>query len=114
MVSFPRRGEIYWVDLNPAAGSEQRGVRPAVIVQNDVGNEFSPTTIIVPLSSKVSKTSYLVNVVLPDGLLPKPSVAKCGQMRTIDKARLREGPVARLDAESLARVDDALRLSLGL
>ena len=114
MVSFPKRGEIYWVDLNPTLGSEQRGLRPALVVQNDIGNRYSPTTIVVPISSRIASSSYLVNVRLPEGLVPKPSVAKCGQVRTIDKARLRGDAIAALDAESMTRVEDALRVSLDL
>ena len=110
---FPRRGEIYWIDLGPTVGSEQRGVRPALIVQNDVGNRHSPTTIVVPISSHVG-SSYLVNVPLPEGTLRKPSAAKCGQVRTIDKVRLKGGAIGRLDDSTMARIDQALLVSLGL
>lgn len=114
MVSYPRRGEIYRANLEPVVGSEQGGERPVIVVQNDVGNERSDTTIVVPVTSSTAKAWYRVNVQLPDGMLSKPSVAKCSQVRTIDKRRLVGAPVARLDVETLTRVDEALLVSLGL
>lgn len=114
MVTFPRRGEVYWTDLEPVVGSEQGGRRPTLIVQNDIGNRNAGTTIVVPLTSAQAKAWYVVNVALPDGLLPRASVAKCGQVRTIDKARLLGEPIARLDETTMERIDEALRVSLGL
>jgi len=114
MVSQPRRGEVYWADLEPVLGSEQGGKRPVIVVQNDIGNRYSATTVIVPVTSSPAKSWYRVNVVLPEGVLPKPSVAKCSQMRTIDKRRLASGPVARLDDATMGRVNEALLISLGL
>jgi mRNA interferase MazF len=114
VVSYPRRGELWWADLEPVLGSEQGGKRPVVVVQNDVGNQRSATTIVVPVTSSVAKAWYRVNVQLPDGTLSKPSVAKCSQVRTIDKSRLAGAPVARLDSETLTRIDEGLLVSLGL
>lgn len=114
MVSHPRRGEVYWADLEPVLGSEQGGKRPVIVVQNDIGNERSATTIVVPVTSSTAKAWYRVNVQLPDGTLAKPSVAKCSQVRTIDVRRLVGAPVARLDFETLTRIDEALLVSLGL
>lgn len=114
MVSQPRRGEVYWAELEPALGSEQGGRRPVIVVQNDIGNQHSATTIVVPVTSSSAKAWYRVNVSLPDGVLPKPSVAKCSQVRTIDKRRLAGGPMARLDDAVMERVNEALLISLGL
>jgi mRNA interferase MazF len=110
----PLRGEVYWTDLEPVVGSEQGGRRPTLVVQNDIGNRNAGTTIVVPITSSTAKAWYVVNVVMPDDVLPKASVAKCGQVRSIDKARLLGEPIARLDPATMARVDDALRISLGL
>lgn len=114
MVSYPRRGEIYWASLEPVVGSEQGGKRPVIVVQNDVGNQHSATTIVVPVTSSPAKAWYRVNVRLPEGTLSKPSVAKCSQVRTIDKDCLAGAPIARLHGEMLARIDEALLVSLGL
>jgi mRNA interferase MazF len=114
MVSRPRRGEVYWADLEPVVGSEQGGKRPVIIVQNDIGNQHSSTTVVVPVTSSTAKVWYRVNVQLPDGVLPRPSVAKCSQVRTIDKRRLTSGPVARLDDETMIAMNEALLVSLGL
>lgn len=114
MVTRPQRGEVYWAGLDPVVGSEQGGTRPVVIVQSDVGNERSATTIVVPLMSAVAKSWYRVNVQIPDGVLKRRSVAKCSQIRTLDKARLLPGPIAMLGAEVMARIDEALRVSLGM
>jgi mRNA interferase MazF len=114
MVSQPRRGEVYWAELEPVVGSEQGGNRPVIIVQNDVGNQHSSTTVVVPVTSSRAKAWYRVNIQLPDGALSKSSVAKCSQVRTIDKRRLAPGPVARLDDETMVAVDAALLVSLGL
>ncbi|KAF0208405.1 MAG: type II toxin-antitoxin system PemK/MazF family toxin [Actinomycetota bacterium] len=114
MVSQPRRGEVYWADLEPVIGSEQGGRRPVVVVQNDIGNQHSSTTIVVPLTSSLAKVWYRVNVQLPEGVLHKPSVAKCSQVRAIDMRRLVSGPVVRLDDETMTRINEALLVSLGL
>jgi len=110
---FLRRGDIWLVNFNPAQGSEQRGIRPALIVQNDVGNEVSPVTIVAAISS-VTKT-YPINVEIKpsDSGLEKDSVVKLNQIRTIDKKRLIKR-LGRLDSSKMKAVNSALMLSLGL
>jgi mRNA interferase MazF len=114
MVEQPRRAEVYWADLDPVVVSEQGGRRPVVVVQNDIGNRRSPTTIVVPLSSRIPRQRFPFHVLLDSSLTPKPSVVKCNQVRQVDKSRLHPGRIAVLDAETMARVDEALRISLGL
>ena len=113
MVSEPRRGQIYWVDFTPSGGSEQAGVRPALVVQNDIGNRASSTTIVVAVTSRLPSAEYPFLVRLPDGLLPKPSVVKCDQLMTVTKGRL-GGLLATVPPEVIDRVDDALLASLGV
>jgi mRNA interferase MazF len=110
---FLRRGDIWLVNFNPAQGSEQRGIRPALIVQNDVGNEVSPVTIVAAISS-VTKT-YPINVEIKpsESGLEKDSVVKLNQIRTIDKKRLIKR-LGRLDSSKMKAVNSALMLSLGL
>jgi len=109
-----RRGEVYWVDFSPARGSEQDGRRPALVVQNDVGNRFSPTTIVAAMTSRVADTEYPTEVRLPDDLFGKPSVVLCGQLLTLAQDRLSARPVMRLDDALMIRVDRAIKRSLGL
>jgi mRNA interferase MazF len=110
---FLRRGDIWLVNFNPAQGSEQRGIRPALIIQNDVGNEVSPVTIVAAISS-VTKT-YPINVEIKpsESGLEKDSVVKLNQIRTIDKKRLIKR-LGRLDSSKMKAVNSALMLSLGL
>jgi mRNA interferase MazF len=114
VVSFPRRGEIFWASFDPVVGSERAGTRPALVVQNDVGNRYARTTIVVPLTTNVELARFPFAVRIPDGTLSRPSVVVCGQLRHIDKSRLSGEPVARLDSATMAAVDDALRAALGL
>ncbi len=114
MVERPRRGEVYWAEMGPIIGSEQGGRRPVVVVQNDTGNRFARTTIVVPVSTRVPSKPYPFQVWLADGWLPERSVAKCDQVRVIDKSRLESGRLAVLDAPTLAAMDAALHASLGL
>jgi mRNA interferase MazF len=109
-----RRGQVFWVDFSPGRGSEQAGRRPALVVQNDVGNRYSPKTIIAAMTTRVGDKEYPTEVRLPAGMLGKPSVVLCGQLLTVAQVRLMGAPVARLDAETMAEVDEALSLSLGL
>jgi mRNA interferase MazF len=109
-----RRGEIFWVDFSAARGSEQAGKRPALVIQNDVGNRFSPTTIVAAMTTKVSEREYPTEVRLADSVFGRPSVVLCQQVRTIATERVLGAPVTRLDAATMARVDSALKLSLGL
>jgi mRNA interferase MazF len=110
---FLRRGDIWLVNFNPTQGSEQRGIRPALIIQNDVGNEVSPVTIVAAISS-VTKT-YPINVEIKpsESGLEKDSVVKLNQIRTIDKKRLIKR-LGRLDSSKMKAVNSALMLSLGL
>ena len=109
------RGEIYIADLNPVMGSEQGGVRPVVIVQNDRGNRFSPTVICAAMTSRLGKNDLPTHVWVSakDSGLKNDSLVLCEQIRTIEKRRLksRAGQIRGL---ALARVEDALRAALGL
>ena len=107
------RGEIYYADLSPVVGSEQGGVRPVLIVQNDVGNKFSPTVIaITSQKDKANLPTHIAVNAQGSGLI-KDSIILLEQVRTLDKHRLRE-KMGRLDAESMGRVDQALSISFGL
>lgn len=110
-----RRGEIYFADLNPNRGHEQGGRRPVLIVQNDIGNEFSPTTIVAPLTTAFSERVYPTEVRLPAGAgdLPQPSSVLLNQIKTVDKDRL-EARIGRLDEGTMGQVDRAIQISLGL
>lgn len=108
-----RQGEIYWLDFSPARGSEQRGRRPALIVQNDVGNRYAPTTIVTAITSQISDREYPVDVLLPAGVLPQESEVLCSQVYTVNKSRL-EGFVTKLDKHTMRKVDQALKVSLAL
>ena len=110
-----RRGDIYYADLSPVVGSEQGGLRPVLIIQNDVGSKYSPTVIAAAITSRLSKSRLPTHIdILADRVgLAKDSVVLLEQIRTIDKRRLRER-IGRLDEEQMARVDDALTVSLGL
>lgn len=105
------RGEIYYADLSPTKGSEQGGLRPVLIIQNDVGNKYSPTTIIAPLTSQMGKKPLPTHVIL-DNWVGTKSVILLEQVRVIDKSRLEKKPIYRLD--DMREVDKALMISLGL
>ncbi len=110
-----KRGEIYYAELSPVVGSEQGGTRPVLVVQNDIGNQYSPTTIIVAITSQISKGKLPTHVEIKTERsgLEKDSVILAEQIRTIDKKRLKHR-VAQLDEESLLKVNQALEISLGL
>lgn len=110
-----RRGEIYYAELNPVVGSEQGGTRPVLVIQNDIGNQYSPTTIIAAITSQISKAKLPthVEVTARRSGLERDSVILAEQIRTIDKSRLKE-KVTVLDDESMARVNQAIEISLGL
>lgn len=110
-----RRGDIYFANLNPVIGSEQGGTRPVLVLQNDIGNRFSPTTIVAAVTSRIKKAKLPTHVELPkeSSRLEKDSVILLEQLRTIDRRRLKER-VAHLDAEVMRRVDEALAISVGL
>ncbi|GFI29168.1 MAG: type II toxin-antitoxin system PemK/MazF family toxin [Lachnospiraceae bacterium] len=109
------RGDIYYADLRPVVGSEQGGVRPVLIIQNDVGNRHSPTVICAAITSKMNKAKLPTHVELEASRydLMKDSVVLLEQLRTIDKQRLKD-KVCRLDSEILKKVDRALEISLEL
>jgi mRNA interferase MazF len=110
-----KRGEIFYAELNPVIGSEQGGTRPVLVIQNDIGNQFSPTTIIAAITSQISKAKLPthVEVKAKRSGLERDSVILTEQIRTIDKSRLKE-KVAVLDEEVMLRVDEAIEISLGL
>ena len=109
-----KRGELYYADLSPVVGSEQGGIRPVLIVQNDVGNKYSPTIIAAAVTSRLSKARLPTHIELPaaDYGLPKDSVVLLEQLRTLDKTRLKDR-VAALDTLTMTRVDKGLLISLG-
>ena len=110
-----QRGDIYYADLRPVVGSEQGGIRPVLIVQNDIGNKHSPTVICAAITSQMHKAKLPTHVELSSGRyeMVKDSVILLEQLRTIDKRRLKER-VCHLDGEILAKVDKALEISLEL
>jgi mRNA interferase MazF len=114
MTDRPRRGEIYWVDFDPARGPEPSKVRPALIVQNDIGNRYGATTIVAAITSQAPKKVYPFMVALPPDLLPKPSWVDCAQLRVVTMERLQGRPIGTPPADTLAKVDEALKRSLGL
>ena len=109
------RGDIYYADLSPVVGSEQGGIRPVLIVQNDVGNRFSPTVIAAAITSRKDKTDLPTHIRLQavGSGLAKDSIVLLEQIRTLDKQRLRER-MGQLDEASMNRVDQALQVSFGL
>lgn len=110
-----RRGDIFYADLSPVVGSEQGGVRPVLVVQNDVGNKYSPTIIVSAITSRLSKTKLPTHIEIPGEMygLNKDSVILLEQVRTIDKIRLRE-KTGHLDENFMAKVNEALNTSFGL
>ena len=109
-----KRGELYYADLSPVVGSEQGGIRPVLVVQNDVGNKYSPTVIAAAVTSKINKAKLPTHIELcaTDYGLLKDSVVLLEQIRTIDKRRLKER-IGELPAPTMSKVDDALLISLG-
>ena len=110
-----KRGEIYYADLSPVVGSEQGGIRPVLIVQNDVGNKYSPTVIAAAITSQKYKTGLPTHIrVNADGCgLAKDSIVLLEQVRTIDKRRLKE-KLGNLGESDMGRIDRALSVSCGL
>lgn len=110
-----KRGDIYFADLSPVVGSEQGGVRPVLIVQNNVGNKFSPTVIAAAITSQINKARLPTHIELSAQSfgLTKDSVILLEQIRTIDKKRLKE-KMGKLDDNIMNRVDEALAVSFGL
>ena len=110
-----KRGDIYYADLSPVVGSEQGGVRPVLIVQNDVGNRHSPTVIAAAITSKLNKTKLPTHIEVDATLygLAKDSVILLEQVRTLDKKRLKE-KMGHLDDLAMTEVNQALSVSFGL
>jgi mRNA interferase MazF len=110
-----KRGDIFYADLSPVIGSEQGGIRPVLIVQNDIGNKYSPTVIAAAITSQINKAKLPTHIELDakEYGLQKDSVVLLEQIRTIDKRRLRE-KIGRLDDELMKKVNEALSISFGL
>lgn len=110
-----RRGDIYYADLSPVVGSEQGGIRPVLIIQNNVGNRHSPTVICAAVTSKMNKAKLPTHIEIStrDYKIVKNSVILLEQIRTIDKQRLREY-VCHIDGPMMRKVDQAIRVSLEL
>lgn len=110
-----KRGDIYYADLRPVVGSEQGGVRPVLIIQNDMGNRYSPTVICAAITSKMNKAKLPTHIALDSDSysIVKDSVILLEQVRTIDKSRLKE-KVCHLDDQVLRRINRALEISLAL
>ncbi len=110
-----KRGDIFYADLSPVVGSEQGGIRPVLIVQNDVGNKFSPTVIAAAITSQRFKTNLPthIRVNAAGSGLAKDSIILLEQVRTLDKKRLRE-KMGNLPGADMQRVDEALSVSLGI
>ena len=103
-----KRGELYYADLSPVVGSEQGGVRPVLVVQNDIGNKYSPTVIAAAVTSKINKAKLPTHIELPSAY----GLAKLEQIRTLDKRRLKER-IGELPPEAMSRVNRAILISLG-
>ena len=110
-----KRGDIYYADLSPVVGSEQGGIRPVLIVQNDIGNKYSPTVIAAAITSQKDKSNLPTHrkVNAENCGLAKDSIVLLEQVRTIDKRRLKER-MGRLDESSMTAVNDAITVSFGL
>jgi len=110
-----RRGDVYYADLSPVVGSEQGGVRPVIVIQNDIGNRYSPTVIVAAITSQISKARLPTHVELAAGAsgLDRDSVILGEQLRTIDRRRLKE-KVTHLEEDIMGKVDEALAVSIGL
>lgn len=110
-----KRGDVYFADLSPVVGSEQGGVRPVLIIQNDIGNRFSPTVIVAAITAKIQKAKLPTHVEIDAKKynIERDSVILLEQIRTIDKQRLTD-KITNLDETMMSRVDEALKISLGL
>lgn len=110
-----KRGDIYYADLSPVVGSEQGGIRPVLVIRNDIGNKYSPTVIAAAITSQINKAKMPTHIELAakDYGLNKDSVILLEQIRTIDKRRLRE-KIGRIDDGLMASVNNALSISFGL
>lgn len=109
-----RRGDLFYADLNPVVGSKQGGIRPVLVIQNDVGNHFSPTVVTAAITSRKAKNGLPTHILLENvpGLAPT-SLLLLEQLRTIDRKRLR-GYIGRISKEKMLEVDAALAISIGI
>lgn len=110
-----KRGDIYFADLSPVVGSEQGGVRPVLVIQNDIGNRFSPTVIVAAITAQINKAKLPTHVEVeasPHGL-ERDSVVLLEQLRTLDKQRLTD-MITHLNESYMRKVDEALQISVGL
>ena len=109
------RGDIFYADLEPVIGSEQGGIRPVLVIQNDIGNRHSPTVIVAAITSQINKAKLPTHVEIRAGEhgLNKDSVVLLEQLRTVDKRRLKER-IGRMDADAMEKVNEALVISLGI
>ena len=109
------RGEIYYADLSPVVGSEQGGIRPVLVVQNNVGNKYSPTVIVSAITSQLSKAKLPTHIELDKNRynLPKDSVVLLEQIRTLDKRRLKE-KISSVDELTMHKIDIAIMVSFGI
>ncbi len=114
-VAFPRRGDIYLVNFDPTVGSEINKTRPALVIQNDIGNRYSPVTIVAAISSKFDVPPYPTEVIMEskESGLPLASAVVLNQIRSVDKQRLIER-VGKAGPEIMSQVDRAIQISLGL
>jgi mRNA interferase MazF len=114
-IAPPRRGDVVVVELDPTIGAEIRKTRPALVIQNDIDNRYSPITIVAAITSKIDSDPYPTEVRVrpPEGGLSVPSMVLLNQLRSVDRRRL-VGRLGRLKPETMARVDRALQISLGI
>lgn len=110
-----QRGEVYYADLSPVVGSEQGGVRPVLVIQNDIGNKFSPTVIVAAITAQIQKAKLPTHVEIKASKyrLERDSVILLEQIRTLDKQRLTD-KITTLDETKMKEVDQALEISIGL
>ena len=108
-----KRGEIYYADLSPVVGSEQGGIRPVLILQNDTGNKHSPTTIVAAITSRKTKVNLPTHVPFTADCMKSESIVLLEQIRTIDKIRFSEC-IGKLDEETMAEVDEAIAITFDI
>ncbi|TJY42694.1 type II toxin-antitoxin system PemK/MazF family toxin [Cohnella pontilimi] len=110
-----KRGDVFYADLSPVVGSEQGGVRPVLVIQNDIGNRFSPTVIVAAITAQIQKAKLPTHVEIEAKThgMEKDSVILLEQIRTIDKQRLTD-KITHLDEDTMLKVNEALQISVGL
>ena len=113
MTDYPARGEVWLVNFNPARGSEQKGIRPALVLQNDVGNQYAATTVVVAITTNIRIYPVTVFLKKKTAGLQRDSMVNCAQILTLDKSRLKKR-LGKLNDNTMGQVEKALRISLGL